>query len=108
MAHGDLALAGAGHGVRGLHLAVAATGRRPVRASACRCSVRVRECGVQEVPKELPQTAEEWMTAANEAFEDDLPAPFEARLKRWTAGHSVPGFSSSPFPKTGIGGLGGA
>ena len=62
---------------------------------------------VREVPKDLPQTAEEWMTAANEAFEDDLPAPFEARLKRWTAGHSVPGFSSSPFPKTGIGGLGG-
>ena len=55
---------------------------------------------VKEVPRDLPDTVEEWLAAAQEAFAKDLPKLFEARLKRWLAG-------SGAAPKSGSGPHGG-
>jgi len=70
---------------------------------------------VKEVPKDLPGTVDEWKATAQEAFlekhEKDLPAPLEARLKRWLAGRMAKGHgdavAGSPPLKT-FGGAGGA
>ena len=59
---------------------------------------------VKEVPRDLPETIEEWATAASEAFKGDLPAPFEARLKRWLAGSEAVKVGPGLTPPSGLGG----
>ena len=69
---------------------------------------------VSEVPRDLPDTVEEWVATAQDAFGDDttLPAVFEARLKRWLAGGTTPRSGTGPHgglsPSHGLGADGGA
>ena len=47
---------------------------------------------VERIPQDLPDTQEEWLKTANEAFEADgasLPGAFETRLRRWLKGDGL-------------------
>ena len=48
--------------------------------------------GVKKVPRDLPESYEEWLKCAEEAFLADskeLPGAFEVRLRRWVKGDGL-------------------
>lgn len=52
----------------------------------------VHTLNVKRVPRDLPESLEEWMKCAEEAFEADskeLPGAFEVRLRRWVRGDGL-------------------
>ena len=64
---------------------------------------------VERIPQDLPDTQEEWLKTANEAFEADgatLPGAFETRLRRWLKGDGLKEASGKDMPLKSGGGLG--
>ena len=66
---------------------------------------------VERIPQDLPDTQEEWLKTANEAFEADgatLPGAFETRLRRWLKGDGLKEASGkeTSMPLKSGGGLG--
>ena len=64
---------------------------------------------VERIPQDLPDTLEEWLKTANEAFEADgasLPGAFETRLRRWLKGDGLRETSGKDMPLKSVGGLG--
>ena len=56
---------------------------------------------VKRVPRDLPESLEEWLKCAEEAFEADskeLPGAFEVRLRRWVRGDGL-GLGGAASPK---------
>ena len=67
---------------------------------------------VERIPQDLPDTQEEWLKTANEAFEaneESLPGAFETRLRRWLKGDGLKEASAgkeTSMPHKSGGGLG--